>query len=51
MDDLSKNKKDQQNFSGKDGVKGQVTVGSKQNPVCVPRTSVITFLGQSYKMP
>ena len=39
-------KKDQLNFRGKDGTIGQVTIGSKQNPVCVPGNSAITVLGE-----
>ena len=49
-DDLSK-EKDQQNIRGKDGAIGQVTIGSKQNPICVPGNSVITLLGQNNKIP
>ena len=45
-DDLSK-KKDQSKFRRKDGAIGQVTIGSKQNPVCVPSNSAITVLGQT----
>ena len=42
-DDLSK--KDQWNFIGKDGAIGQVTIGSEQNPVCVPCNLAITVPG------
>ena len=48
-DDLSK--KDQLNFRRKDGAMGQVTIGSKQNPVCVPGNSAITVPGQTNKIP
>ena len=44
-------KKDQQNFGNKTGCIGQVTVGSKNNPVCIPRNSLITVLGQTNKIP
>ena len=37
--------KDQQNFRGKNGVIGQGTIGSKQNPVYVPGNSVLTVPG------
>ena len=43
--------KDKQNFSGKDGVIGQVIIGSNKNPVCVPGNSIITVLGQTHKIP
>ena len=48
-DDLSK-KKDQLNFRRKDGTIGQVTIGSKQNPVCVPGNSALTVQGQTNKI-
>ena len=44
-------KKDQLNFRGKDGAIGQVTIGSKQNPVCVPSNLAITVLGWTNKIP
>ena len=44
-------KKDQWNFSGKDGVIGQVTIGSKKTTVCVPGNSVITVLEWTNKIP
>ena len=44
-------KKDQQNFRGKDGAIGQVIIGSKQNPACVPGNSEITVLGWTNKIP
>ena len=47
-DDLSK--KDRLNFRGKDGAKGQVTIGSKQNPICVPGNLAITVPGQTSKI-
>ena len=43
-------KKDQWNFCRKDGLIGQVTIGSKKNPVCVPGYSLITVLGQTNKI-
>ena len=49
IDDLSK--KDQLNFRRKDGAIGQVTIGSKQNPVCVLGNLAITVLGQTNKIP
>ena len=30
---------------------GQVTIGSKKNPVYIPRNSVITMLGHTNKIP
>ena len=44
-------KKDQLNFRRTDGAIGQVTIGSKQNPVCVPGNSAITVPGQTSKIP
>ena len=44
-------KKDQQKFRGKDGAIGQVTIGSKLNPVCVPGNLVITVSGWTNKIP
>ena len=38
-DDLFK-KKDQQNFDDVTGHIGQVTIGSKNNPICIPRKSI-----------
>ena len=49
-DDLSK-KKDQLYFKRNNGAIGQVTIGSKQNPVCVPGNSALTMLGQTNKIP
>ena len=43
-------KKDRLNFRRKDGTIGQVTIGSKQNPVCVSGNSAITVLGQTNKI-
>ena len=43
-------KKDQLNFRKKDGAIGQVTIGSKQNPVCVPGNLAITVPGQTNKI-
>ena len=48
-DDLCK-KKDQQNFDDVTGHIGQVTIGSKKNPICIPRNSVITVLGHTTKV-
>ena len=48
-DNLSK--KDQQKFGNKTGHIGQVTIGSKKNPVCIHMNSVITVLGHINKMP
>ena len=44
-------KKDQLNFRTKDGAIGQVTIGSKQNPVCIPSNLAITVLGKTNKIP
>ena len=44
-------KKDSWNFKGKDGAIGQVTIDSKQNPVCVPSNLAITVLGQTNEIP
>ena len=41
-DDLSKKRL---HFRRKNGAIGQVTIGSKQNPVFVPGNSVLTVLG------
>ena len=49
-DDLSK-KIGQLNFRRKDGAIGQVTIGSKQNPVCVPGNLAITVPGKTNKIP
>ena len=49
-DDLSK-KKDQLHFKRKNGAIGQVTVGSRENPVCVPSNSALTVPGQTNKIP
>ena len=38
-------------FRRKDGAIGQATIGSKQNPVCVPGNLAITVPGQTNKMP
>ena len=47
--DLCK-KKDQRNFDDVTGHIGQVTVGSKKNPICIPGNSVITVLGHTSKI-
>ena len=44
-------KKDQLYFKRKNGAIGQVTIGSKQNPVCALGNSAITVLGQTSKIP
>ena len=49
-DDLSK-KKDRLHFKRKNRVIGQVTVGSRENPVCVPGNSALTVPGQTNKIP
>ena len=38
-------------FRGKNGAIGQVMIGSKQNPVCVPGNLAITVPGQTNKIP
>ena len=38
------------NFRRNNGAIGQITIGSKQNPVCVPGNSAITVLGQTSKI-
>ena len=48
-DDLYK-KKDQQNFDDVTGHIGQVMIGSKKNPICIPRNSVITVPGHTTKI-
>ena len=48
-DDLCK-KKDQQNFDDVTRHIGQVTIGSKKNPICIPRNSVITVPGHATKI-
>ena len=49
-DDLSK-KKDRLHFKRRNGAIGQVTVGSRENPVCVPGNSALTMPGQTSKIP
>ena len=44
-------KKDQLYFKRKNGAIGQVIIGSKQNPVCVPGNSALTVPGQTNKIP
>ena len=44
-------KKDQLYFKRKNGAIGQVTIGSKQNPVCIPGNSALTVPGQTSKIP
>ena len=48
-DDLFK-KKDQQNFDNVTGHIGQVTIGAKKNPICIPGNSSITVLGHTTKV-
>ena len=48
-DGLSK-KKDQLYFKRKNGAIGQVMVGSKQNPVCIPSNSALTVPGQTSRI-
>ena len=43
-------KKDQQNFDDVTGHIGQVTVGSKNNPICIPGNSVITVPGHTTRV-
>ena len=43
-------KKDQQNFDDVTGHIRQVTIGSRKNPICIPRNSVITVLGHTTKI-
>ena len=49
-DDLSK-KKDQLYFKRWNGAIGQVTIGSKESPVCIPSNSALTVPGQANKIP
>ena len=49
INDLCK-KKDQQNFNDVTRHIGQVTIGSRKNPVCIPRNSVITVPGHATKI-
>ena len=44
-------KKDQLYFKRKNGAIGQVTIGSKQNPVCITGNSALTVLGQTSEIP
>ena len=48
--DLAK-KKVQPSFIRKDGLIGQVTIGTKQQPICIPSNSTITILGPTNKLP
>ena len=48
-DDLFK-KKDQQNFDNVTGHIGQVMIGSKNSPICIPGNSVITVLGHTTRV-
>ena len=47
---LAKNKV-QSFFLRKDGLKGKVTIGSKQQPICIPGHSTITIPGYTNKLP
>ena len=38
-------------FIRKDGLIGQVTIGTKQQPICIPGNSAITILGCTNKLP
>ena len=49
INDLCK-KKDQRNFDDVTGHIGQVTIGSKKNPICIPGNSSITVLGHTTKV-
>ena len=44
-------KKAQPSFIRKDGLIGQVKIGTKQQPICIPRNSTITILGCTNKLP
>ena len=44
-------KKVQPPFIRKDGFTGQVTIGTKQQPICIPSNSTITILGCANKLP
>ena len=43
-------KKNQQNFDDVTGHIRQITIGSKKNPICIPRNSVITVPGHTTKV-
>ena len=44
-------KKVQPPFLRKDGLIGQVTMGNRQQPICIPGNSTITILGCANKLP
>ena len=44
-------KKAQPSFTDKDGLIGQVTIGTKQQPICISGNSTITILGHTNKLP
>ena len=44
-------KKVQPSFIRKDGLIGQVMIGTKQWPICIPSNSTITILGCTNKLP
>ena len=44
-------KKAQPSFIGKDGLIGQVTIGTKQQPIHIPSNSTITIPGHTSKLP
>ena len=41
----------QPSFIRKDGLIGQVTIGTKQQPICIPGNCTITILGCTNKLP
>ena len=43
-------KKNRQNFDDVTGHIGQVTIGSRKNPICIPGNSVITLPGHTTKI-
>ena len=49
MAELSKNKAEP-SFMGTDGLIGQVTIGTKQQPICIPSNSTITIPGCTSKL-
>ena len=49
-DQLAK-KATQPPFIRKDGLIGQITIGNKQQPLCIPRSLAITILGHTNKCP
>ena len=49
-DDLCNKKRPKKNFDDATGHIGQVTIGSRKNPICIPENSVITVLGHTTKI-